>query len=188
MTARVVSQLLNRPRELINAASVFSGPVAPHVAINMTKFTVLFRKFGIVFYFRYKFFFSHFRPPAPFCVFYICAVGVVIPDVHIVIHEVLDVVLTAHEPIKLLQDTVPVHALCGQQWKTLGKVKSDLPAESADRGLALSDIDLPVSCVKEFPHQIKILLFGMSIGHSYFLRLAEVKCFQLSLANRPVVL
>src|SRR3989344_453632 len=180
MRAGVIPQFSNDPAELIDAAPVFSGPLSPHFAVDAGKIAVLYSKFLIILYLRDEFLFRHTRPLPASRVFLVDAIRIVVPNVDVVVDEVFDICLSRHEPIQLMQNTLPVNFFGCEQWKSLREIESYLTAEKAIVRFTMSGIDLSVSRVEEFPHQVEVLIFGMARAHMRILPRLFLRGFPFS--------
>ena len=78
--------------------------------------------------------------------------------------------VSAEEPEKLSDDSLPVDTLGSKEWKTLIKLKPKLPTEEAIRDISTSEIFIIDTIFDEISTEIEVLLFWMERhrGKSYF--------------------
>lgn len=95
-----------------------------------------------------------------------------VPDMHIVIHEILDIGFPPKEPEKLMDDPLQKNFLGREEREPFLKVESHLATENASRS-GSGPIALIVSFVHDLPQEIEILLFAMrhkSYTNDYYLK------------------
>lgn len=114
-------------------------------------------------YFCDEFFFREWRKLSFFHPFIIDIVGIVIPDMHIVLDEKTYIRLTCEEPYEFRQDSFPVDPFRGKQWESTCKIIATLRSKKAIIDIPRSMIDSAFTCLENPLCEIKVLIFWMLI-------------------------
>ncbi len=77
---------------------------------------------------------------------FVYLVGVVIPNVHIVVYQILYVWLAREKPVQLVEDPIPIHTLRGQHGKVFWQVKANLAAKHAVGSNTRTFVGLRLTC------------------------------------------
>ena len=79
----------------------------------------------------------------------------------IILYEKSDIGVSAEEPEKLSDDSLPVDTLRREQWESVREVESELSCEEAIGDITTSEIFIIDSAFDEFSTEIEVLLFWM---------------------------
>lgn len=119
LAIRKILARIHNPFQLVNGISIAGRPSSPLLSVNHGQFSVCFRKFRICGYFFNKFRLCQLRQFSLigfFCVYFI---RIIVPNMHIIIHQIFYVGLSAQKPIQFVQNPFPIHFFGGKQGKTL---------------------------------------------------------------------
>lgn len=153
-------QFSKYPRDLIHCATrSLRRPSSPELAIDLREFAMSLCKFRIFEDLLDEFLFRHRRFYSFFDFIIIDVVGIVIPDMDIILYEKSDIGVSAKEPEKLSDDSLPVDTLRSEQWESICEVESKLPTEEAISHISTSEIFIIDSFLYELTTEIEVLLF-----------------------------
>src|SRR3989344_982532 len=113
-----------------------------------------------------EFFFRQHRFFPLFYFLVIDSIRIIVPDVYIVIDEIFNVGLPREKPVQFMKNTVPIHFLGREEWKSLRQIKTNLTTEYAVGFYTRPSIGLFLAIFECVAHEVEILVFGMPWFHS----------------------
>src|SRR3989344_928892 len=162
VSVRIFAQFFDHPAELVYRSAIMCRPTSPELPVNVAQFPMLLRKSGIFCDLFYEGLFGEFGR-SPFCHFFVVnLVRIVVPNMDIVVDQVLYVGLAGKEPVEFVKHALPVDLFCGKQRQSLRKIEADLPTEHAVGLYAGSRVHLLLSVFEPVASEIEVLVFRMA--------------------------
>ena len=130
----VILDCVNHLLHLVNSRTVGLAPTAPLIAIDVVEVAIcitLNRRRCLLLRRNQKFLHRDWLHALLCTQLLIEAVGIVIPDVYTVIHQILNIGISRQEPQQLVNYTLQKYTFCGEQRETLAQIKAHLIAEDA---------------------------------------------------------
>ncbi len=112
--------------------------------------------------FTYEFIFCYCRLKSFFDFVVVDIVGIIVPDMDIVLDQESDIGVSSEEPEEFSDYSFPVDFFGCEEWESIGKVEAELSAKKTIRHISASEIFVIYTIFYEIFSEVEVLLFWMN--------------------------